>query len=283
MPDPITGAPGAPEPGSPEAIAAAAAAEGKSFIDMVPEEYRDKPWVKENTETPENFFKFVDNQNALVGKKGVILPEVGAPQEKFDEYYKALGRPDTAEGYELTPSEELKDIKRDPQMVEGIKKVYHTAGVPKDMAVKISQGIDALLFERGKEQILKEQAGDKAFDEFNKTVFGENKDARVAQAQKILKEDLPKEALPGLDKLDGEALSVVAVIADSLYAKYGQEDRFRGGAGAGAGTKETMDDLSTQQRELMGKEGFDIFNHPDHAGLQAKNKIIMDKMRAIKA
>jgi len=279
MPKPIEGAPGAPEEGTPEAVAAAAAAEEKSFVETIPEEFRDKPWVKENASSPENFFKFVDNQNALVGKKGVIIPGEGEDRTDFN---LSMGMPKTAEEYDLSPSEELKDIKRDEQMLTGMKNLYHEIGMPKDMATKVSQGIDKLLFERGKEAILEVQENDKAFDEFNTKIFGDNKDARVAQAQKILSEDLPKEAIPGLDKLDGEAMAVVAVIADSLYAKYGQEDRFRGGAGAGGGTKETYEELSVQQRTLMGEEGFDVFNHPAHAGLQAKNKIIMDKMRALK-
>ena len=274
--NPNEGAQGAAEEG---AQGAEGAAEEKNFVDTIPEEYRDKPWAKENTSTPEDFFKFVDNQNALVGKKGITIPGEGEDRTDFN---LSMGMPKTADEYDLSPSEELKDLKRDAQMVTDMKKLYHDAGTPKDMATKLTQGLDKLLFERGKEAILKEQAGDKAFDEFNKTVFGDNKDARVAQAQKILREDLPKEAIPGLDKLDGEGLSIVAVIADSLYAKYGQEDRFRGGEGAGAGTKETLDELSVQQRELMGKEGFDLFNHPEHAGLQAKNKVIMDKMRALK-
>ena len=279
------GAPGAHEEGTPEAEAAAKAAaeaaekEGKSFVETIPEEFRDKPWVKENASSPENFFKFVDNQNALVGKKGIIIPGEGEDRTEFN---LAMGMPKTAEEYDLSPSEELKDIKRDEQMVVSMKKMYHEIGLPKEMATKVSQGVDKLLFERGKEAILKAQEDDKTFDDFNAKIFGDNKDARVAQAQKILKEDLPKEAIPGLDKLDGESLAVVAVIADSLYAKYGQEDRFRGGTGAGAGTQETMEELSAQQRGLMGKEGFDKFNHPEHAVLQAKNKIIMDKMRRLK-
>jgi len=270
------GAQGAQEEG---AQGAAAAAEEKSFINVIPEEFRDKPWVKENASTPENFFKFVDNQNALVGKKGVIIPGEGEDRTAFN---LAMGMPKTADEYDLSPAEELKDIKRDEQMLESMKKLYHDIGLPKDVATKVTQGIDKLLFDRGKEAILKSQADDKAFDEFNAKVFGDNKDARVAQAQKILKEDLPKEVIPGLDKLDGEALTVVAVIADSLYAKYGQEDRFRGGAGAGAGTKETLEELSAQQRSLMENPAFTNWRHPEHAGLKAKNDVIMEKMRRIK-
>jgi len=255
---------------------------GKSFVDTIPEEYRDKPWVKENATTPENFFKFVDNQSALVGKKGAIVPGEGATEEERNIYFTAIGRPATAEEYDLSPSEELKDIKRDAQMQADMKKLYHQTGTPKDMATKLTQGLDKLLFERGKEQILKEQADDKAFDDFNKTVFGDNKEARVAQAQKILREELPKEAIRGLDKLDGEGLAIVAVIADSLYTKYGQEDRFRGGAGAGAGTRETYEDLSTQQRTLMANPAFTDWRHAEHAGLKAKNDAIMAKMRIIK-
>ena len=273
MPEPIvTTPPPAPDP-SPAAPA---------FLEQIPESFRDKPWAKENAKDPETFFKFVDNQNALVGKKGVIVPEEGAPVEQVNAFLKTLGRPDNPDGYEFQPIEELKDGKRDEAFEKDVKKVLHEAGIPKSMAVKLQQGFDKLMFSKSKEQIEKQKADDAAFDKFNKDFFGESKDTVVANAQKILKETLPKEVLPALDKMTPDQMAMVIAVTDSVYKKFGKEDGFRGGdAGAPSGS-ESYEELSSQQRELMKQEGYDDWRHPNNAALMAQNAVILGKMRAIK-
>ena len=123
-------------------------AEAPSLVDMIPEDLKDKPWVKENTDTPENFFKFVDNQNKLVGSKaGVVMPEEGAPQEDFDKYFKGIGRPDTAEEYDISSIEEFKDVERNAEFDGKLKGLLHETGIPKDMASKLIQGYEKLVLD----------------------------------------------------------------------------------------------------------------------------------------
>lgn len=276
MPDPnVT----TPPPVTPPVIPPAAPA----FIEQIPEPYRDKPWAKENAKDPDTFFKFVDNQNAMVGKKGVIIPGEGAPVEQVNEYLKAIGVPDSPDEYELTPIEELKDGKRDAEFEKAVKTLLRQSKVPKAEATKLAQGYEKLLFNRNKEQIEQQKAEDAAFDKFNKEFFGENKETVVLNAQKILRETLPKEVLPALDKMNAEQLAMVVAVTDSVYKKFGKEDGFRGGKpGGDFSGGETYETLSAQQRELMAKPGYDDWRHADHASLMEQNKAIMDKMRAIK-
>jgi len=252
----------------------------EQFVNTIPEAYRDKPWAKENSADAEAFYKFVDNQNALVGKKGIIIPGDG---EDRSEFYKALGRPDTFEEYDTTPAEDLKEIKRDAEVDIAFKKLFHTEGLSKDTASKISQGVERIIYEKGKAEIDKNNAEDKAFADYNTTLFGENKDTIVANAQKIIKADVPQELHAGFDKLDGEAMSVMVAITDSLYKKYGKEDAFTGGGEGAGGGGETYEGLSAQQRKLMENPGYRDFRHAEYEGLMAQNKVLMDKMRALKA
>ena len=255
---------------------------GKSFADTIPEAYRETSWAKDNAADPETFFKFVDNQNTLVGKKGVIIPEAGAPETEMSAHYNALGRPETPEGYDTPPIEEMKDVQRDEAVLGDIKKLFHTAGISKTAATKVSQGFEKILYDRGKEAVDKKIAEDKAFVDHNTKLFGDKKDTIVANAQKIIRETVPAAVVPAFDKLDGEAMSVVVAIADSLYTKYGKEDDFRGGGGDGATGGDTFEECSNQQRELMKNPAFLDTRHPDHEGLRIKNTAIMAKMRALK-
>ena len=248
------------------------------FIDSVPEAYRDKPWVQENAKDPDTFYKFLDNQNALGGKKGIIMPGEGEDKSAF---FNELGRPEDAAGYEFSNIEPLKESKRNGDMDTKVKELFHTNGISKEAAEKIVQGYETVLFEQNKESIAKTEADDKAFADFNTELFGDKKDAIVANAQKLIRENINPKALPALDKMDGETMSLVVAAVEGLYTKFGKEDAFKGGDGGGAGTAETMDELSAQQRELMKNPGYTDWQHPEHAGLMAKDKTIMAKMRAL--
>lgn len=281
---PPAGAPpaaGTPPAGTPPAGALPAAGI-PNFMEMIPEAYRDKTWVKENATSPENFFKWVDNANSALGKKGVIVPGDNATEAEINAFHEALGKPKTAEEYEIQPIEELKASKRDPEMDKAIKTLFHSVGIPKNMASKLSQGFEKIIFEKNKETMAKAAAEDKAFAEYNTKLFGDKKEAIVANAQKVLRDFVPPEALPAFEKLDGTALSMLVAITNNVFAKYGQEDNFKGAGGAGSGTGETYEELSAQQRKLMETPGFSDWRHKDFDSLQAKNKEIMTKMRILK-
>lgn len=272
-----------PEPIIPPPVTPPVTPPAPAFLEQIPETFRDKPWAKENAKDAETFFKFVDNQNSLVGKKGIIVPGEGATPEQMNEYYKSLGRPDTFDGYEFTPIPELKDQKRDPEIEKATKELMHKIGVPKSMAAQLQQGYEKMMYDRSKVALDAQKAEDAAFEKFNTEFFGAEKDKVVANAQKILRATLPKEVLPALDKMNSEQLAMVIAVTDSVYKKFGKEDGFKGGApGASGTTGTTYEELSAQQRALMGQEGFDDWRHANHASLMAQNQAIMEKMRALK-
>lgn len=248
---------------------AAAGAEGQAaakpnFADFVPQEFKEKPWVKENATTPEAFFKFVDNQNSLIGKKGLEAP--GSPDE-----------------YELAPIEELKGQKRDEEFLKGVKGLFHQTGVPKEMASKLSQGFEKMLLEKVKGASESQKAEDAAFEKYNAEFFGDKKEEIVTNAQKLLREaGLPKGALAAMDKMSADQLALVVAVTDSIYKKFGKEDGFRGGDPGAQGAADTYESLSAQQRELMKNPGYADWQHPEHKVLMEKNQILLSKMRAIK-
>ena len=72
---------------------------------------------------------FVETK-ALVGKKGLILPTEKDPPEKWDEFYKALGRPETPDGYEIVKPEGLpKEMPYSEERVGDFKILAHKIGL----------------------------------------------------------------------------------------------------------------------------------------------------------
>ena len=181
-----------------------------SIAELVPEEFKDKPWVKENTKTPEDFFKFVDNQNTLVGKKGVVIPEEGASEEELNKYFKGIGRPDSPDGYEFS-APEGKD--RNADLDKPIKDMLHKNGVPKSMATSIVRDYEALIGERVKEQ-------DEVFEKVTSDFFGDKKEDILTNARKELKGVLNEKSNAILEKMDSEQLAMVVAITDGIYSKY---------------------------------------------------------------
>ena len=230
---------------------------------------------------PEKFFKFVDNLEATVGKKGIIHPgETGTP-EQFQEYYTALGKPASADDYDFIPIEPYKDAEIDPVKAKAMKELLHNANVPKDMATKLQQGFDTWIYEQ--DQLMKE-ANEKQDAEFNKQVgemFGENRDAALASSKKLLSENASPAVLAKLETLDNDALLVMAASLDGIVKKYIKEDGFTGGDPAGGPSGESYEDLSAKQRELMKDPAFGDFRHADHQKIMAENAAIMEKMRNI--
>ncbi len=259
---------------------AGAGAQGLSTL--IPESYRDKDWVKQNTKDPESFFKFVDNLNTTVGKKGVIIPGEKATPEEMKAFHSALGVPAKPEEYEFIEIEELKGSKRIPETDAAVKKIMHEAGIPKEAAKKLQAGFEKLMFQSHKKMLDENKALDDAFDAATAKMFGDKKEVALANAKKLITENTSAEIIPMVDKLDNNALLVLTAVLEGITKKYIKEDGFSGGGAGGGGGSDTYESLSAQQRELMKNKAFTDYNHPDHEKLMKQNKVLMDKMRAIK-
>jgi hypothetical protein len=95
----------------------AAAGEGKtgdgdagSWLTGLPEEFRTNPDLLTVPDVPTLAKNYLE-RGQLVGRKGVILPKDDDPPEKFEEFYAALGRPETPDKYDFAR----------PNMPEGLQ------------------------------------------------------------------------------------------------------------------------------------------------------------------
>ena len=72
---------------------------GNSFIEMIPEELREHPSLSPIKDV-ENLARSYVNAQRLIGSDKVPLPK-NPTDEDLDNIYSKLGRPETAEGYQL--------------------------------------------------------------------------------------------------------------------------------------------------------------------------------------
>mgnify|MGYP000007496049 CR=1 FL=1 len=97
---------------------------GFNFTEFVPQEYREKAWVKDlersGEAARENLFKMVENQQTLLGKqpKGLEIPTAESSDEVKQNFRKALGVPEKPEGYEYSPP----DLSKEPEDIQNLVK-----------------------------------------------------------------------------------------------------------------------------------------------------------------
>lgn len=180
------GAADAVDPGTAAAAAAAAAAgtgegagaAGGSWMDGLAPEVREHPAVAKYGGDAGALAKGLIEAQDLIGRKGVVRPRDDAGAEAWGKFHNEMGRPETADGYDLTAFKPPEGLPWNAEIQTGMMGVLHEAGVSQAAAVKIFEGYaglqktawDGYLGETGK-------AADKA-EAALKTEWGDDFDAK---------------------------------------------------------------------------------------------------------
>ena len=264
------------------------------FESQIPEGYKEKYWVQNllNTDKPwEELFKQNDNAQTALGKRPVV-PGADATPEQIKEFHKQLGVPDTADGYQIAPtqwSEEDKAIgeylnaARNESFMAKIKAKAHELGV----APKVLQGLvdtyDQAFAVEHKAAVLaqidREVNLAKDFDAQADKYFGARKADVVAKGNELINASVPPEMKAAVAGLDNNAQMVLAATLDMVYKRYVKED---GMAGTGANTGNagrTNEDISAEGRRLMALPAFSDITHADHERVNKQVKELYKSLR----
>ena len=85
----------------------------------------------------EEMAKGLVNVNKLVGQKGVVKPPEDADPELWDKYYNDLGRPESADAYELSDLEDMPDNLITEDDTNWLKQVAHEIGMTNQQVNKL--------------------------------------------------------------------------------------------------------------------------------------------------
>ncbi len=141
----------------------------------LPQEFKEHEFVKTFTK-PGDFVKSAleikaEHDNLKTKLEGAIFkPGENATDAEKADYYKALGRPEKPEGYEVKIPEGLP---LDPGVVAWFQNTAFKRGLPKD----VGEGLANDYFEKTKSDLLAINDGrERQFQESNKSLKGEWKD-----------------------------------------------------------------------------------------------------------
>lgn len=265
------------------------------FQSIVPDEYKDRPWVKEilkNGEPTKEMFKQYEEAQKLIGSRtqGIIPPPENATPEQMKAFFKQLGVPDEIERYELPPTAWDES---DKVIGEAITKSRNEAALKQIKIEAQRQGVtpkqlQALThtFEKTQAQLLKQSEAltqenmakqNTEFIDSLKGKFGDKWDDTVKNGRKLIDAYVPEElrkAFPSFDNKQGLAL---AVALHSIHNSLVKGETFTGtGNDTGVGMQPAKTAASVRQKamELMANPAYKDVTHP-------KNKALVAEVRAL--
>jgi hypothetical protein len=195
-------------------------------IDMataIPPEHRNKEYFKDITfEKMTN--EFVALQTKLGERPTVGVPGADAKTEDVEAFYNSL-RPKEKGDYKFPETEYSKANGVNEEFQTSMRDVFHKAGVSQHQVNLLTAGYDGVLAAlKAKEAVADQEFDDKITDTFGK----DGREAALNISKNLMKENIPEDMKPLLDKLPNSALLLLATTLNAVHKKYIAEDTLNG-------------------------------------------------------
>jgi hypothetical protein len=216
--------------------AASGGASIPNFMDVVPQDLRSEPWIQDISKNEKPFdalFQWGKNANQLIGKKstGLELPGENATPEQIKNFHKALGVPDSPDGYEYKApdiSKEAPEVQKylsqasqDQGFLKTMKAACHELGITPKQFNALAQKFDAWSIENAKSTVESlQKAGQRSAEEqrekFTK-YYGDKADTVHSIAKDLAQKIIPKE-VHDLGDPDIALIEVLRFMHEKFYA-----------------------------------------------------------------
>lgn len=227
-----------------------------SFLDSVPEEYRDKGYMKE-IDSNEKLYKAFDGLNNMMGKRPHGIPNENATPEEWGKFYNELGRPEESSGYEFETGELPEGLELNEELNNQFKELAHELGLTKDQAAKLF----SFDLERQKASLEANAANteeaqakaDEEFDALSKETFGDRAEQAIQGASETIKQYLPEHLTEAFTNLGNKELMILSSVLDGVRSDFmGEGSIPKGGASTSQGaSRDTALQLMKEQADLM--------------------------------
>lgn len=269
------------------------------FSTIVPESFKNEEWVKniQSAEKPhEELFNQFANLQKKIGEKatGLQKPGEGATPEQIQAWNKAIGVPDSEDGYEIKPIEWSKEEEeagkflestRDENFMKSMKAEAKKLGVPKETFEKLAEAYDRTFVASHKEALAAQAQAvaswEADFEKMTGDVFGDAKEAVLAKSKEMLPKYVPEAVKPWLKEWQGmetvpvnQAFTVIASIMNQVRAMHLNED----GTGSGSFAAQSAGDIRAQAIKLMQSEAYTNPMDPRHAEVKQSVKDLYKRL-----
>lgn len=250
----------------------------------LPDELKSSPSLGTYKDLP-SFVKSALEAEKLIGKKGIIKPGENATAEDKIKFYTELGRPEKADGYQLTKPENWpNDVPFSDAAIPAAQQIFHKNNVPAEMA----QGIFNDYSEWSKEQFgshatVSKQEVEQGLARLEQEWGGKDKfNANIETAKMAVQEFGGSELVDFLESTGlGNHPGLIKAFANA--GKSLREDSFSGG-GAGSGGALTTERAKAEIERLNNDKEFTkayYSNKAEDRQAQQEARIKMEKLYEI--
>jgi hypothetical protein len=233
--------------------------------DIIPESFKDKPWVSELKDI-DGLFNKVDFLQSKIGERPAGIPQENAPKEDWEKFNKAWGVPEKPDDYKFDALPE--GVPVDENFQKEIKGVLHKAGVNPRQAKILEKGYNELLVKSMEGLKGKQVELDKGFNELADKTFGADRDKALKVSRALLARYTPEEMKPYLGSLSNEQLVIMAATLTGIQKEFIDEDKLpTGGENVGPQSQSEKRELAKQ---LMASDAYTNPWHPEHEATKKK-------------
>lgn len=250
-----------------------------SFIDTVPESYREKPYMK-GIDSMDKFVEQFDNAQSLIGKKTIGVPTEESPIEEWNQFFNKMGRPEAPDKYELDLVDMPDEFKRTDDQLALMKNVFHEAGLTAKQANQILKKTDEAVLkyhEDNKDEISKQlDSRNKEFTESMNKYFGEEKETAIAVTETMLKEYVPKGMEDMVKGIDDRSMLVLSTVLHNIHKAGKTEDKIS--KNVVITPEVTPESMREEAKKLMMTKEFRDAFHPNHDATKKKVQEMYQKI-----
>ena len=208
----------------------------------------------------------------MVGRRGVILPKEGDDTDQ-SRFFNELGRPETADGYELSGFEPPEGLPWDDGMQSEMLSVLHDAGLNNSQVMKVLSGYaEKQVGQYSELKGLVERNREEALTDL-RTELGTNFDSSISLSKQAFRSAAGErfEEVAGLALADGTMLGDHPAIIRT-FINIGKQYAEHGIAGDKGGVSFTKSPETAQQEiaEIEGNPALYDADSPEHAMLVSK-------------
>lgn len=193
----------------------------------IPEEYANHPALQ-GIHDMDGLLKKVVNQEALIGKKYIGIPDEKSSPEEINRFREAFGVPVDYKDYSIEASPEIKQLygEDDQKVLDEFKQLMHSAGLSQNQAQQVRTGYDKIVSGIVEQRKAEQAKLDNEFEQMVVTNFGDKKEEKIQIAQDFIQKHVSDNMKPYLPHVlqDNKALIVIADMANNLYPDLKQED-----------------------------------------------------------
>jgi hypothetical protein len=163
-----------------------------SWKDSISEEYRVDPSIEKFTEI-DALAKSYINATRMIGQDKIVIPTKNSSQEAWDEAYAKLGRPETADKYNLKIESEI--VKMDENAIKSFAEQSHKLGLNNQQAEGILDFYKNNMEGTAQQSKIDTETAQAQSEQQLRQEWGRDFDAKVQQAGALAKANINPEVL----------------------------------------------------------------------------------------